>query len=132
MALIPLPSLEAAEQLREDLQNLTYITRQERLKDLPPFLRTDLSFDLVTQAYRTISQPRAVWQPGEIDDTMDKVAYLTAVIYKRVFRPSALFDLYNQFNHSNTDLEILPYFKLQPHEKIELETRIERAAYCAS
>ena len=49
-----------------------------------------------------------------------------------MFGPSALFDLCNQFNHSSTDLEILPYFKLQPYgEKKELETRIERAAYCA-
>ncbi|KAL5322048.1 hypothetical protein ACEPPN_010016 [Leptodophora sp. 'Broadleaf-Isolate-01'] len=41
MAPIPFPSLEAAEQMREDLQNPTYMTRQERLKDLLPFLRTD-------------------------------------------------------------------------------------------
>ena len=90
---IPLPSLEAAEQLLEDLQNPTYMTRQERLKDLLPFLRTDLSFDLVTQAYRTIGQPGPVWQPGEMDDTMDKVAYFdcshlqTRVWTERLVRP---------------------------------------------
>lgn len=95
MAPIPLPSLEAAEQLREDLQNPTYKTREESFKDLPPFPRTDLSFDLVTQAYRTIGQPGTVWQPGEMDDTMDKVAYLTAVICERVFGESALSNLCN-------------------------------------
>lgn len=44
-----------------------------------------------------------VWQPGEIDDTMDKVAYLTAVICERMFGPRTLFDLCNQFNHGRTD-----------------------------
>lgn len=85
MAPMPLPSLEAADQLREVLQSPTYQTREERFKDLPPFMRTDLSFDLVTQAYRTAGQPGRAWQPGEMDDTMDKVAYLTAVICERVF-----------------------------------------------
>ena len=110
-------------------RNPTYRTLQERFKNLPPFMRTDLTFNVIIQAYRTVGQPGTAWRPGEMDDTMDKVAYLTAAICQRVFGESALWNLCNQFNHS--DVRSMIFWDLSPRERKELEMRMERAAFHA-
>ena len=39
--------------------------------------------------------PSIAWGPSEMDKIIDKVAYLTIFIYKRIFKKGALFDLVN-------------------------------------
>ncbi|KFX95161.1 hypothetical protein O988_05937 [Pseudogymnoascus sp. VKM F-3808] len=110
-------------------RNPAYRTLQERFKDLPPFMRTDLTFNVINQAYRTVGQHETAWRPGEMDDTMDKVAYWTVAICQAVFGESALWNLCNQFNHS--DVRSMIFCDLSPHERKELEMRIEKAAFHA-
>lgn len=90
-------------------------------------MRTDLSFNIITQAYRTAGQPGTAWQPWEMDETMDKVAYLTAVVCEQAFGKWALSNLYNQFHHSSNCL----HWNLDPHEQKGVEIRMEKAAYRA-